>query len=746
MTFANIAALAAGSTQNELCTVLGYYSPGDGGGGDLYWDTSTGPGNSGTIFPVGSGRWIRVDTNLYNVKWFGAKGDNSHDDTTAIQACIDAAPRGKIIFFPKGTYKITAQINLKTGQTYMGERGDYGVFNSDIPTILDFTGATGNIHCLNYDSATAPTTSGGTGPNIENLALNCGMALTGIRYYSSTYSNCFRATIRNVNIQLTEIEDASQSCIWWDPVYLGTIEKCSLRGGRIGVKLIACFMNRLINVTTQQGINHKGFAPVAAFYTRQVRAGQSTGSFIGGRNVIETCEPLIVWPDANSVMIDTDGGIILNNTALEVNNGSATGQTARALIWMHKDGDQSPYRQDIIVQGGFIYNSSAASGSGNGRALYGILAEAGSFNRIIANACQFRDNPVTITGASGTGLALSGTDFQRVDIQGSDFATAYFTEYPGWKPSTAYTAGQTVQNGLNIYIVTTAGSSAPSGGPTGTGTGIVDGTVTWDFVKENTGPFPLKRYRETNPDIYIVGDPRGVKDNQLMGANGSNERLGAAWGYFKATVDPGSFSDNNVSLKVRFDNQPPVATPMKATVILRRLAAGTAAGRLSIQCSTNGGTNLVGRWDLSNIPLNEDRQYVITGFAIPATFPLTDFTAWFRANANVSLWDNIAVRSIRVERATGYAGAITISDTAVSANVTSAQFKSADVTEVSAGNFLLPASAIVSLGTPLITAGAVGAYAGTAYISARTISGFTISLTAAPGAGNTVTVPFEVKY
>jgi hypothetical protein len=270
--------------------------------------------------------------------------------------------------------------------------------------------------------------------------------------------------------------------------------------------------------------------------------------------------------------------------------------------------------------------------------------------------------------------------------------------------------------------------------------------VTWDFVRENTGPFPLKRYRETNPDVYIVGDPRGVKDNQLIGANGSNERLGAAWGYFKSTIDAGSFSDNNVSLKVRFDNQPPYATPMKATVILRRFAAGTAAGRLSIQCSTNGGTNLVGRWDLSNIPLNEDRQYVITGFAVPATFPLTDFSAWFRANANISLWDSIAVRSIRVERAAGYSGAITISDTSTSANVTSARFKSADVTEISAGNFLLPATASISLGIPSITAGAIGAYTGTAYISARSTSGFTISLSAAPGAGNTVTVPFEVTY
>lgn len=745
MTFANIAALAAGTTANELSTVLGYYTPGDGGGGDFYWSTVTGPGNGGTIFPVGSGRRIRVDTNQFNVKWFGAKGDNANDDTTAIQACINTAERGKIIFFPKGVYKITAQVNLKTGQTYRGEQGNYGVIPSDAPTVLDFTTAPVGIHCLNYDSTTSPATSGQTGPNIDNLALNCGQAATAIRYYSSTYKNCFRPTISNINVLMTETDDPTQSCIWWDPVYLGTIEKASLRGGRIGVKLIACFMNRLINVTTQQGIAENGNPPVAAFYTRQVRAGQSTGSFIGGRNVFQTCEPLIITPDANSVMIDTDGGIILRDTALEVNNGE-TGVPAKALIWMHKDGSQSPYRQDILASGGFIYNSAAASGASNGRALYGILVEAGSFNRISANGVQFRDNPVTITGATTTGLAQPGTDFQRVDIQNNDFASPYFTEYAGWKPSTPYAVGQNIQNGLNVYVVTGAGTSAPSGGPTGTGAGIADGGVVWNFVKENTGPFPLKRYRETNPDVYIVGDPRGVKDNQFIGANGSSERFGAAWGYFKATVDPGSFSDNNVSLKLRYDNQPPYATPMKATVVLRRIVPGTANGRLSIECAITGGTNLVGRWDMLNIPLNEDRTYTITGFAVPAIFPLADFSAWFRASANVSLWDGIAVRSIRVEKATSFTGAVTITGAATTANVGAAQFLGADISTVSSLNFLLPAAATISLGTPVITAGTITAYTGTAWITGRTNAGFTVNLSAAPGTGNTVTIPFSVTY
>jgi hypothetical protein len=57
---------------------------------------------------------------------------------------------------------------------------------------------------------------------------------------------------------------------------------------------------------------------------------------------------------------------------------------------------------------------------------------------------------------------------------------------PGaWVLSTAYVIGDTVLNDTNnIYICTVAGTSAGSGGPTGTGTGITDNTVTWDYVSE----------------------------------------------------------------------------------------------------------------------------------------------------------------------------------------------------------------------------------------------------------------------
>lgn len=51
-----------------------------------------------------------------------------------------------------------------------------------------------------------------------------------------------------------------------------------------------------------------------------------------------------------------------------------------------------------------------------------------------------------------------------------------------WASSTAYTLGTRRYNGSNVYAVATAGTSAASGGPTGTGSGITDGTVVWNYV------------------------------------------------------------------------------------------------------------------------------------------------------------------------------------------------------------------------------------------------------------------------
>lgn len=66
-----------------------------------------------------------------------------------------------------------------------------------------------------------------------------------------------------------------------------------------------------------------------------------------------------------------------------------------------------------------------------------------------------------------------------------------FMAATAWAATTAYTVGQFAKNGGKVYVCTVAGTSAGAGGPAGTGTGIVDNTVTWNYVCPDTGELQL---------------------------------------------------------------------------------------------------------------------------------------------------------------------------------------------------------------------------------------------------------------
>ena len=96
-------------------------------------------------------------------------------------------------------------------------------------------------------------------------------------------------------------------------------------------------------------------------------------------------------------------------------------------------------------------------------------------------------------GLSGDVLQLDSR-FEQAVVPASRFesALAYTGQNTGiqyllgdplhnseWLPSTAYELRAFVSNGANEYELVTAGTSASSGGPTGTGAEITDGTCVW---------------------------------------------------------------------------------------------------------------------------------------------------------------------------------------------------------------------------------------------------------------------------
>ena len=81
----------------------------------------------------------------YNVKDYGAKGDGTTDDTTAIQNAFNAVSTagGGLVFFPQGTYVIASDITVPSNCTIEGAGRDSILFAkaSTSPNLLNCSGS-----------------------------------------------------------------------------------------------------------------------------------------------------------------------------------------------------------------------------------------------------------------------------------------------------------------------------------------------------------------------------------------------------------------------------------------------------------------------------------------------------------------------------------------------------------------------------------------------------------------------------
>lgn len=119
----------------DAVIVQGHSTAGDGGGGKFYWDaTSTDTADNALIVQatgVTTGRWKRIYDDCINVKWFGATGDGSTDDTASIQLAIDSVSAGHKVVFPIGDYLVTSSLTINSNLWLQGDgEGTYIDFST----------------------------------------------------------------------------------------------------------------------------------------------------------------------------------------------------------------------------------------------------------------------------------------------------------------------------------------------------------------------------------------------------------------------------------------------------------------------------------------------------------------------------------------------------------------------------------------------------------------------------------------
>lgn len=154
----------------------------------IYRAANVAVNNGGTIF----NGWTRDYSGALNVRWFGAVGDNSNDDTTAIQATItQALSDGNIVEIPNGTYKTTATIQIANTVSIKGISGR-GWASSTYPVVINYNGAGVAIQCYSFNT---PYLNGFDAIEISGIYLKdvlgtgtIGFDLQGFRW--STLKNC----------------------------------------------------------------------------------------------------------------------------------------------------------------------------------------------------------------------------------------------------------------------------------------------------------------------------------------------------------------------------------------------------------------------------------------------------------------------------------------------------------------------------------------------------------------------------
>lgn len=253
------------------------------------------------------------------------------------------------------------------------------------------------------------------------------------------------------------------------------------------------------------------------------------------------------------------------------------------------------------------------------------LTVNGSSTTITASSAGAPGATVTLTAssivginssASSTGIGFQSTDvgrFVRVQLAGiwnwlsiaTVVSTTQVTAVVGgtiqygafgglagqpWAGSTYYAVGAVVANGGKYYVCTVAGFSATSGGPTGTGTGIVDNFATWNY--QATAPslvtpnWQLGKWSQTTgfPYCGMFWQGRMVlagTNNQPNAIEGSTPNSFTA---FPPAAQDGSVSDANAISWVLDDDQ---------VNAINWLATAGSAQAMQLGIGTTGGEQIL---------------------------------------------------------------------------------------------------------------------------------------------------------
>jgi hypothetical protein len=195
-------------------------------------------------------------------------------------------------------------------------------------------------------------------------------------------------------------------------------------------------------------------------------------------------------------------------------------------------GGNRRYNENLVEVGGIYYDFSEAIDLDGIN--WQIVHDAMVFESVDRKSQALDANSVVNGVFANMAVKLTG---QFININHKNTTPPTFAQYvvPAWAADTRYAFGEKSTNDRGKeYVATASGVSAKSGGPTGSGHDIRDGTVVWDYVQRNPSTVtPSQRVVVSN----IVGEQIGSATNPVIA-------IGTQW----ANAHPGTRCEHDITL------------------------------------------------------------------------------------------------------------------------------------------------------------------------------------------------------
>ena len=424
--FNTVADMQASNLKNgDLAITKGYYSVNDGGGA-FYRITDTASQTDyqesvGSLYAT-----LLIENSELNVKQFGAYGDNTHDDTTAIQSAINYAnvSNNKTIFIPNGTYLCNIIVYPNTEIKGEIETVLKSVANNSLDVIksYDFDDMTGTTSAIPVDEGlynfklTNLTIDG----NLTNSSAGYGIKIFGrnMKFSNINVKNCASGGI------YTEFGTHNAPTTRDDSFYSDLLESVFEK-----IKIFNC---------TGNGWTYKGPHDSHIKYLICVKCqGWAINADNSSSNGL-IIENLNSWWCDNGVVLQTGR---LTNCQIDGGSYDGSGSSSTSIgLKLRDDGG-----------GAFISNCSIGT--------WGIGAELGGTGHII-NGLWVRNainTNIHYTNFSQSILSFristnkTGTNIFSIDMSGANNVTGFISASAG---NTLFNNRSPYSQGANSYNIT----------------------------------------------------------------------------------------------------------------------------------------------------------------------------------------------------------------------------------------------------------------------------------------------------